>query len=342
MSPLASLTLRLSDAPRSEDDTQSVHLRLADADRLRRSESWDDAIAAYRAAIGAAAPTDRDLLADANRHLGFCLRMAGRLGSAADAYAAAASMAHGLRDVRRTLLARIGSAVVVFYRGNLPAAADMLEAVVLEAESLVATNRALVDVVARAKHDRATIAHDRGHPEFAVADLYEAFHLYTDPAQRDRVLIDMARAFGDLGLTDVARDALLLCRTCAAGPAARTAATINLLDMAQRESDHVTFEHYRQMLAAEPLIPRHAAYYHLFVGEGLRRFGDAAAMEAYARSRDIAERFGLNEVMLRAEAALTIPTQSPTARAPRATTYPPAVQRVAASIHALAAAAFDL
>ena len=85
MSPLASLTLRLSDAPRSEDDTQSVHLRLADADRLRRSESWDDAIAAYRAAIGAAAPTDRDLLADANRHLGFCLRMAGRLGPAADA-----------------------------------------------------------------------------------------------------------------------------------------------------------------------------------------------------------------------------------------------------------------
>ncbi|HZW75251.1 MAG TPA: hypothetical protein VFF43_17020, partial [Caldimonas sp.] len=224
----------MADAPRGEDDTQSAHLRLADADRLRRAESWDEAIAAYRAAIGAAAPTDRDLLADANRHLGFCLRMAGRLGAASDAYAAAASLAHALRDVRRTLLARIGSAVVVFYRGNLPAAADMLEAVVLEAESLASTNRALVDVVARAKHDRATIAHDRGRPEVAIADLYEAYHLYADPAQRDRVLIDLARAFGDLGLTDVARDALSLCELCAAGPAARMAATINLLDLAQR------------------------------------------------------------------------------------------------------------
>jgi hypothetical protein len=347
MSPIASLTLRLSDAPRAEDDTQSAHLRLADADRLRRAESWDDAIVAYRASIGAAAPTDRELLADANRHLGFCLRMAGRLGPAADAYAAAASLSYALRDVRRALLARIGSAVVVFYRGNLPAAADMLEAVVLEAESLVATNRELVDVVARAKHDRATIAHDRGHPEVAVADLYEAFHLYADAAQRDRVLIDLARAFGDLGLIDVARDALSLCELSAAGPAARIAATINLLDLAQREDDQVRFEHYRHVLAVEPLVPRHAAYYHLFVGEGLRRFGDASATDAYERARAIAEEHGLNEIVIRTDAALAASSSAPSigTRASRAAAYSPAVQRVAASIHAmhaLATAASDL
>ena len=338
-SPNGSLTLRLAAAPRAEDDTQSPHLRLVDADGLRRAEMWDDAITAYRAAIGAAAPTDRDLLADANRHLGFCLRMAGRLGPAADAYAEAASMAHALRDVRRTLLARIGSAVVVFYRGNLPAAADMLEAVVLEAESLVATNRALVDVVARAKHDRATIAHDRGHPEIAVADLYEAFYLYTDPAQRDRVLIDLARAFGDLDLTDVARDALSLCERCAAGPAARIAAMINLLDLSQRDGDQVGFAYYRQALAAHALVPRHLAYYHLFVGEGLRRFGDAGAIHAYTRAREIAEQHGLNEIAMRADAAMTESTPSISARASRVTPYPPAVQRVAASIHALSALA---
>jgi tetratricopeptide (TPR) repeat protein len=334
------LALRLSDAPRAEDDTQSAHLRLASADRCRRAESWDEAIAAYRAAIGAASPTDRELLADANRHLGFCLRMAGRLGPAADAYAAAASVAHALRDLRRELLARIGSAIVVFYRGNLPAAADMLEAVVLEAESLTGMHRELVDVVARAKHDRATIAHDRGNPDAAVTDLYEAFHLYDDPAQRDRVLIDMARAFADLGLCDVARDALSLCRARAAGPAARIAATINLLDIAQREGDRPTFEYYTLALADEPLIPRHAAYYHLFVGEGLRRFGDTAATAAYERARDVAERHGLNEVMLRAEEALTTPAlpSSTRARAARAT-FPPAVQRVAASIHAMHAVA---
>jgi tetratricopeptide (TPR) repeat protein len=336
-SPTGSLTLRLSDPPRAEDDIQSAHLRLDDADRLRRAESWDEAIAAYRAAIGAAAPTDRDLLSDANRHLGFCLRMAGRLGPAADAYAEAVSLAHALRDVRRALLARIGSAVVVFYRGNLPAAADMLEAVVLEAESLMATNPALVDVVARAKHDRATIAHDRGRPEVAVADLYEAFHLYTDPAQRDRVLIDMARAFGDLGLTDVARDALSLCERCAAGTAARMAAMINLLDIAQRDGDRVSFDHYREALASESLIPRHLAYYHLFVGEGLRRFGDAGATDAYERARAIAEEHGLNEIVLRTDAALSSSTPSIVARGARAAPVTPAVQRVAASIHALAA-----
>jgi tetratricopeptide (TPR) repeat protein len=333
----APLTLRLSDAPRSEDDIQSAHLRLADADRLRRAESWDEAITAYRAAIGAAAPTDRELCADANRHLGFCLRMAGRLGPAADAYAEAVSTAHALRDVRRTLLARIGSAVVVFYRGNLPAAADMLEAVVLEAECLLPTNRALVDVIARAKHDRATIAHDRGDPDSAVTDLYDAFHLYADASQRDRVLIDMARTFADLGLVDVARDALTLCRSRAAGPAARTAATINLLDIAQREGDQVRFEHYRHALASESLLPRHAAYFHLFVGEGLRRFGNEAATSAYERARDIAEQHGLNEVLIRAETALTAPPPFAPARTVRATPYPPAVQRVAASIHALAA-----
>lgn len=332
----ADLTVHLSDAPRSEDDTQSVHLRLVEADRLRRAESWDESIAAYRAAIGAAAPTDRELLADANRHLGFCLRMAGRLGPAADAYAAAASMAHALRDIRRTLLARIGSAVVVFYRGNLPAAADMLEAVVLEAESLLSTNRTLVDVVARAKHDRATIAHDRGDPDAAVTDLYEAFHLYTDATQRGLVLIDMARAFGDLGLADVARDALGLCCASAVGPAARVAAMINLLDIAQRESDHARFEHYCQLLERESLTPRHAAYYHLFVGQGLQRFGDAGATRAYERARDIAEQHGLNELLIRAETALNTPAPLATTRAVRAKPYPPAVQRVAASIHALA------
>jgi tetratricopeptide (TPR) repeat protein len=338
-----SLTLCLSDAPRAEDDRQSAHLRLADADRLRRAESWDEAIAAYRAAIGAAAPTDRDLLADANRHLGFCLRMTGRLAAAADAYAAAVSTGHALRDVHRTLLARIGSAVVVFYRGNLPAAADMLEAVVLEAESLMATNRALVDVVARAKHDRATIAHDRGRPEAAVPDLYEAYHLYTDAGQRDRVLIDLARAFGDLGLSDVARDALSLCERCGAGPAARTAATINLLDLAQRDGDHVRFEHYRQALAGAQLLPRHAAYYHLFVGEGLKRFDDAGATLAYERARTIAEQHGLNEIVIRADAAVASSTPSITvlasSHAARSTAQSPAVQRVAASIHALHALA---
>lgn len=329
------MTLRLSDAPRAEDDTQSAHVRLADADRLRCAESWDEAIAAYRAVIGAAAPTDRELLADANRHLGFCHRMAGRLAAAADAYAEAASMAHALRDVHRMLLARIGSAVVVFYRGNLPAAADMLEAVVLEAESLVPTDRTLVDVVARAKHDRATIAHDRGRPEAAIADLYEAFHLYADASQRDRVLIDLARAFGDLGLTDVARDALSLCERCGAGPAARMAATINLLDLAQRDGDQVGFQQYRHVLAHSPLIPRHLAYYHLFVGEGLRRFGDAGATDAYERARAIAEQYGLNEIVIRADTALASSTPSIAERAVRTAPYPPAVQRVAASIHAL-------
>ena len=335
----AALTLVLSDAPRSEDDSQSVNLRLADADRLRHAESWDAAIAAYRTAIGTASPTDRALLADANRHLGFCLRMAGRLGPAADAYAAAASMAHALRDVRRALLARIGSAVVVFYRGNLPAAADMLEAVVLEAESLIPTNRALVDVVARAKHDRATIAHDRGDPDSAVADLYEAFHLYADASQRDRALIDMARAFADLGLIDVAYDALTLCRARAAGTAACMAATINLLDIAQREGDQMRFAYYRQALENESLIPRHDAYYHLFIGEGLRRFGDAAATDAYERARDIAEQHGLNEVLIRAETALTTPRPFAATRTVRATPYPPAVQRAAAGIHAMHALA---
>ena len=334
-----SLTLCLSDAPRAEDDRQSAHLRLADADRLRRAESWDDAITAYRAAIGAAAPTDRELLADANRHLGFCLRMAGRLAPAADAYAEAVSMGHALRDIQRTLLARIGSAVVVFYRGNLPAAADMLEAVVLEAESLMATNSALVDVVARAKHDRATIAHDRGHPEAAVPDLYEAYHLYADAGQRDRVLIDLARAFGDLGLSEVAREALSLCERCGAGPAARMAATINLLDLAQRDGDHAQFEHYRQALACAPLIPRHSAYYHLFTGEGLRRFGDAGATAAYERARAIAEEHGLNEIIIRADLALASSTPSISMHTLRSTTQSPAVQRVAASIHALHALA---
>src|SRR5262249_9819172 len=161
---------------------------------------------------------------------------------------------------------------------------------------------------------------------------YDAFHLYADPAQRDRVLIDMARAFGDLGLTDVARDALCLCRARAAGTVARVAATINLLDLAQREGDQVTFEYYRQLLAAESLTPRHAAYFQLFVGEGLRRFGDSHASTAFERAREIAEQHGLNEVVIRAEAALTRPAaEASVTRVPRAV-YPAAVQRVAAGI----------
>jgi hypothetical protein len=101
----------------------------------------------------------------------------------------------------------------------------------------------------------------------------------------------------------------------------------------------VRFEHYRQALAFVPLIPRHSAYYHLFVGEGLRRFGDAGATSAYERARTIAEQHGLNEIVIRTDLALASSTPSISLHTQRSTTQSPAVQRVAASIRALNALA---
>ncbi len=331
-------SLRLSDTTRADDGPEPARALLAHADQFRHAESWLPAIAAYRAAIaGATDSTDHMLLAEAHLRLGFCLRMAGDLGAAAEAYAAANTHAQATRDIHRALLSRVGAAVVVASRGNLPAAAMMLEAVVLEAEALVSTQPGLVDAIARAKHDRGTIAHDRGDPARAVVDLYDAYHLYGDSTQRDRVLIDLARAFADLDLIDVARDALRLCHAGAAGPAARTTAAINLLDIAQREGDEAMFEHHRRALAHDMLVPRHAAFYHLFAGEGLRRFGHlGAAHAAFAQARDIAAHHGLGAVLIRADAALADGTGAdspPHAHAPR--TAPAPVQRVAAGIAAM-------
>jgi len=295
---------------------------LAYAQRLERDEAWALAADVYETfLVHAATDADHDLAPDAYLRLGFCLRRAGRVDEAATAYGAAGVMAAAAGKVRTGLLARIGAARVLKHRGNLPAAASALDAILADAEAVAAahTSAGLSDAVARARHDRGTLANEMGAYAQAVTLYYGALELYVDDASRARVLGDIATNLAALELREPARDANLVLLATAREPSIRHAAACNLMELAHLDGVESDFERYRHLLADVTLSPELAAHVRLVEGEGLQRFGhDAAARRAFAEALAAAEAVQLHAVAFRAGEALAAQDRRTSAAAERA------------------------
>ena len=127
-----------------------------------------------------------------------------------------------------------------------------------------------------------------------------------------------------MGLRDAARDAALLVAGTAQDRTTRLTAMVNLMELAHGDGRELVFEQYRRALATEELTPYLEATYLETCVIGLRTFGrHAEARHAAKRMLDVAERHGLNEFVLKAEALLradtvprpqTIGSRAPTAR----------------------------
>lgn len=275
--------------------------------RLLQDESaWGIAADAYRSVVACAeAAKDKGLVPVAFLYRGACLRTWGRLAEAETAYARAHDVATEIGDAYHALLSRVGAANVVANRGNLPRAEALFDAIVREAEALVPGAPVLIEVVARAKHDRGVVVLDRGDPARATDDFFDAFEAYTEPTRRTRALVDLANALVALGARSAARDAFHLCLGSTSDREVRWIVQLNLLDLAQLDEEETVFERWRRELADVDLPPRLRAYFLLFSGHGLYRFGRTdAARTSLAGSLVVAERYQLGEVVMRADAAL--------------------------------------
>jgi hypothetical protein len=109
-----------------------------------------------------------------------------------------------------------------------------------------------------------------------------------------------------LGAHAAARDAYHLSLAATTDNEVRAVVTINLLDLAHLEGEEKVFERWRRELADMDLPPRLRAYFLLYSGFGLYKFGRAeGARAALAGALAIAEKLELGAVVMRADAALT-------------------------------------
>jgi tetratricopeptide (TPR) repeat protein len=267
---------------------------LAYGHHLERGEAWGMAADVFETFLmHASTDSDHELAPDAYLRLAYTHRRAGRVDEAQAAYDAAGALALSEGNVRAGLLARIGSARVTKHRGNLPGAVAL------------GPSAGLSDALARAKHDRGTVAYEMLDSALAVTCYYDALQLYEDESSRERVLGDIATNFAQLGLSDAARDANIVLYRTAQEPSTRFVAGINLMMLAHQDGQELVFEQYRRALAREDLTAETEAHYRLCAGEGLYRFNhlDQASAEC-ERALEIAERVQLHALAYKADEIL--------------------------------------
>jgi tetratricopeptide (TPR) repeat protein len=232
--------------------------------------------------------------------VGYCLRMLSQFDDARDAYNVLRGTAANLGSEQYLLLSELGFAKIAIERGNLPAAAGMLDQLIEETREQ--EHRA---IRAKALLDRARVANQLGDFATAATLGHEALTFTNDPVDRDRALGNLAMTFTHMGLWDHARDANLVLSATAQEATVRWIATLNLMELAYLEQREPMFERYRRSLANVELPPYVQAVYFETLAHGCRTFGrETEATRAFEQMRDVGMRFGLNEFTVRAEIAL--------------------------------------
>lgn len=301
------------------NDMHAVAPRLiAYARALEFENRWSLAAEVYRAVIAHAHPIeDSDFAIDAHIQLGVCLRQVGELDSSEAAYRTAGQIAGATGDFVGVVRARVGEGKIALARGNLPRAERLLDDAIVDA-----TGPAMRSVRVMARHDRAYVAALRGDYEFTIKLAYQALEETELPRERDRLLADIGAAFNDLGVYTAACDAFLVLTVTAQEPYVRWAATLNLLEISQKTGAEPLFERYRRELAQVALPPRLATDYHLYVGQGLMKFGQApAGIAAFERALEIATEHGYNQAAFQIENVLAEARRTERVRQAAATTW---------------------
>src|ERR671926_1661783 len=274
---------------------------MAYARGLQFDGHWTLAADVYRTVIAHSQPVeDADVVVAANMQLGACLRVLAEWSEAAIAYTTAGQIAALTGDVMNVLRARLAEANLAMDRGNLPQAEAILDETIRGA-----TEAGQAHIRAMAIQDRGIVAQHRGDLELAVRLGYEAVNGFRDQVARDRAMVDLAAAFLRMGLRSAARDANLILAATAQEQYTRWVATINLMEIASLDGSEPVFEQYRRELASAHLPAVLAAYYHYHVGQGFRLFERfEAAKAALERAIEVAARYRLNEVLIKAEQSL--------------------------------------
>jgi tetratricopeptide (TPR) repeat protein len=308
---------------------------LAYARALHYTADWRLSADVYHTVVAHAHPIEEsDSVIDANMQYGYCSRMLGRWDEAALAYSQAGEIAVAVGDIVKVLRARVADAKLAIDRGNLPKAEIILDETVARATDPAGK---LSEVRSLALHERAGVAILRGQYENAVRFAYEALDGMSNPADRDRVLADIAAAFVELGVLSAARDALVVLAATAQEQYLRWAATVNLLEVAGREGCEPVFEQYRRQLADAPLPASLEANYYLVVGKGYAGFGRVEpARSALTKAIDVATHHAFHQLVHAAEAELRELERAEVTRR-KVSDYQPSadVEEIVAAIHGM-------
>ena len=268
---------------------------------LQYESSWALSRDVHETLIGYAwSADDEERLLDSMLMVGFCHRMLGQLDEAREAYVVLREAASELRSEQYLLLSELGFAKIAVQRGNLPAAAGMLDRILTDTET-----SQHVGVRSKALMDRARVASQLGDLTTAAILGHQALESSTDPSDRDRILINIGMNLTHMGLRDEACDAYLIVGATAQEAAVRWMAQINLMELAYLDHREPTFEQYRRALAGLDLPPYIETVYHEARAHGYCTFGHfEEAANAFRQMLEVAERHGLNEFVVKAERAL--------------------------------------
>jgi tetratricopeptide (TPR) repeat protein len=276
-------------------DMHAIAPRLmAYARALDLDARWGLAADVYETIISHVHPAeDGDVVIAAHLRLAVVLRYLGELDRSLRTFQTVRILAQSHGDLDGVLRAEVGCARIAILRGNLPDAEVALDAAISRAEA-----NHLTEVHAHALHERADVAHLRGQYDLAVRFAYEALERTSEPANRDRLLADVAASFYMLGARSAARDAYLVLEATGQEQYQRWVASINLMEIASVDGSVTLFERYKRALLSANLPANLSAQLHLHIGEGYSRFGDTAAAEhAYNNARSIAARYHFNQIL---------------------------------------------
>jgi tetratricopeptide (TPR) repeat protein len=313
-------------------DMHAIAPRLmAYARALDLDAKWSLAADVYETVISHVHPVDEaDVAIAAHLRLAYCQRSLGALDDASRSYQAASAIARDVDDMFGILRAQIGAAKIAIARGNMPRAEQLLDETIVQA----ATRDDLVEVHAMALQDRATVALHRERYDLAVELAYASLKLTRDPINRDRLLNDIAGAFGMLGVRSAARDAYLVLEATAQEQYQRWLASINLMEIAAREGSMPMFERYRRALVTAALPPALEAQFHLQAAESYEALAQLdEAANAAERARAIAERYGFNEIVFKADGLqVRVQTSAAVVERTREAAIPESLKPIAATI----------
>jgi tetratricopeptide (TPR) repeat protein len=243
---------------------------------------------------------DVERLLDSMLMVAFCHRMLGQLDVARDAYTRLRGVATEAKSEQYLLLSELGFAKIAIERGNLPAAAGMLDQILIDSRT-----NGQETVRAKALMDRARVANQLGDLTAAAVLGHQALECSTDPMERDRILVNLGMTLTHMGLWSEARDAYLVVTAAAQEVSTRWLAHINLMELAYLEGSELQFEQYRRAVSGVQLPPYIEAVFHETCANGFCRFGrlDEATV-SFRRMLDVAERHSLHEFVIKAASAL--------------------------------------
>jgi tetratricopeptide (TPR) repeat protein len=161
------------------------------------------------------------------------------------------------------------------------------------------------DVKWRALHERAAVAGMGGEYARSIQFAYAALQLAPSERDRDRILGDIATAFSELGLIDIARDAYLVLLATAQDQYVRWVAAMNMMEIAGRQRSEPVFDRYRRELASVRFPPYLHAKFLLTLGNGYRQLGKPDLAITYLEQAvEYSRENGLNHVLFEAEDGL--------------------------------------